>query len=136
MAKIYINEMSFRRKEKMDMSNMKNMIILKNLPSNLVEEAIVVLKENKKVKKYQYVDKEGNKNVESDNKKTEKPANNSEYIIKEAENVISQYISSLETKSPKWKNNMNKLQKRYKQSVKLNFILGFVAAISFFISIV
>lgn len=120
----------------MDMSNMKNMIVLKNLPSNLVEEAIVVLKENKKVKKYQYVDKEGNKNVESDNKKTQKTANDSEYIIKEAENVISQYISNLEMKSPKWKNNMNKLQKRYKQSVKLNFILGVVAAISFLISIV
>lgn len=34
----------------MDVSNMKNIIVLKNLPSNLVEEAIVVLKENKKVK--------------------------------------------------------------------------------------
>ena len=31
---------------------LQNMIVLKNLPSNLVEEAIVVLKQNKKAKKY------------------------------------------------------------------------------------
>lgn len=35
---------------------LQNMIVLKNLPSNLVEEAIVVLKQNKKAKKYQYID--------------------------------------------------------------------------------
>ena len=34
---------------------LQNMIVLKNLPSNLVEEAIVVLKQNKKAKKYQYL---------------------------------------------------------------------------------
>ena len=32
----------------MNMSDMKNMIVLKNLPSNLVDEAIIILKENKK----------------------------------------------------------------------------------------
>lgn len=120
----------------MDMSNMKNMIILKNLPSNIVEEAIVVLKENKKVKKYQYVDNEDKKNVNNNKEKASKNVNNSEYIIKEAENVINNYILNLETKSPKWKNNMKKLEKKYKQSVKLNFILGFIAVISFCISII
>ena len=33
------------------MSDMKNMIVLKDLPSNLIEEAFVVLKENKKIHK-------------------------------------------------------------------------------------
>ena len=32
----------------MEISNLRNMVILKNLPSNIVEEAIVVLKENQK----------------------------------------------------------------------------------------
>ena len=32
------------------------MVILKNLPSNIVEEAIVVLKENQKIKKKEYID--------------------------------------------------------------------------------
>lgn len=135
MAKIYIKKKEFGGK-KMDMSNMKNMIVLKNLPSNIVEEAIVVLKENAKVKKYQYADKEDKKNVNKGKVKDSKQINNSEYIIKEAESVISNYISNLETKSPKWKNNMKKLEKKYKQSVKLNFVLGFVAVISFFVSII
>ena len=34
----------------MDTSNMKNIVVLKNLPSNIVEEAIVILKSNAKVK--------------------------------------------------------------------------------------
>ena len=32
----------------MEESKLKNMVVLKNLPSNLVEEAIIVLKSNKK----------------------------------------------------------------------------------------
>lgn len=120
----------------MDMSNMKNMIVLKNLPSNIVEEAIVILKENAKVKKYQYADNQEKKDVDKGKEKTLKLVNNSEYIVKEAENVINNYISNLETKSPKWKNNMKQLEKKYKQSVKLNFVLGFVAVISFLISII
>ena len=32
----------------METSNMKNMVVLKNLPSNLVEEAIVILKSIKR----------------------------------------------------------------------------------------
>ena len=40
----------------MDISNMKNIIILKNLPSNLIEEAIFILKQNKKVKKPELIE--------------------------------------------------------------------------------
>lgn len=32
----------------MNTGNLKNIVVLKDLPSNLVEEAIVVLKENQK----------------------------------------------------------------------------------------
>ena len=61
----------------MEASKLKNMVILKNLPSNLVEEAIVILKENKKVKKLEKIDK---------NKKTEyKRENKKDYVLKEAE---------------------------------------------------
>ena len=41
----------------METSNMKNMVVLKNLPSNLVEEAIVILKSSKKVKKLEKIEK-------------------------------------------------------------------------------
>ena len=40
----------------MEVSNMKNMVVLKNLPSNIVEEAFVVLKANKKIKNLERVD--------------------------------------------------------------------------------
>ena len=94
---------------------LQNMIVLKNLPSNLVEEAIVVLKQNKKAKKYQYIDEKA-KTIEA----REKDDN---YIVKESENVINNYITKLEMKSPKWKNNMKKLEKRYKISLILNGLL-------------
>lgn len=123
----------------MDVSNMKNIIVLKNLPSNLVEEAIVVLKENKKVKRYQYADSE---NVNIDKQKAEKTVNNEEkdkdkkYILKEAEMVINNYISKIETRSPRWKNNTKQLEKKYKKSLKLNFVLGISTVISLILSLI
>ena len=53
----------------METSNMKNMVVLKNLPSNLVEEAIVILKSSKKVKKLEKIDK-NNKLKETETVKT------------------------------------------------------------------
>lgn len=138
LAKIYIKEIGFWR-DKMDIGNMKNMIVLKNLPSNLIDEAIVVLKENKTVKKYQYIESDKKQTVDYVNKqdeKTNKTASRTDYIIKEAEDIIGHYITNLETKSPKWKNNMKKLEKRYKQSVKLNFILGIMTVISIMASMI
>lgn len=69
---------------------MKNMVILKNLPSNLVEEAIVILKSNKKVKKLEKIDKKNTPAKEEIVKKEE------DYILKEAEMLVSSYISKLE----------------------------------------
>lgn len=121
----------------MDISNMKNMIVLKNLPSNLIDEAIVVLKENKALqKKYQYVENDRKKEIDINKEKIEKPKGDTTYIVKEAENVISHYITNLEMKSPKWKNNMKQLEKKYKQSVKLNFILGFTTLVGILFSMI
>lgn len=123
----------------MNMSNMKNMIVLKNLPSNIIEEAIVVLKKNKRIKKYQYIDGQNIENAQKENIKKDKVQNDdssSLYIVKEAEHLISQCISDLETKSPKWKNNMQKLEKKYKKSLKLNLILGIITAISIIFAII
>ena len=35
----------------MESSDMKNMVVLKNLPSNMVEEAIIIFKENQRIKR-------------------------------------------------------------------------------------
>ena len=44
----------------METSKMKNMVVLKNLPSNIVEEAIIILKSNTKKRNLQKI--ENNKN--------------------------------------------------------------------------
>ncbi|MCI8760754.1 MAG: hypothetical protein HFJ34_06575 [Clostridia bacterium] len=83
----------------METSKMKNMVVLKNLPSNLVEEAIVILKSSKKVKKLQKIEKKNQ--IE----KSEVSKKGKDYILKEAEMLVSSYISKLE-------NNQN--MKQYK----------------------
>ena len=51
---------------------MRNIVVLKDLPSNIVEEAIIVLKENQKLKKVELVDAENNKSREPINSKINK----------------------------------------------------------------
>lgn len=111
----------------MNMSDMKNMIVLKNLPSNLVDEAIIILKENKKIHKYEMADaKEDNSKEENkeQNKKDNVKQDDKNYIIKEAEMLVQSYTKELEEKSPKRQYNIKKLEKKYKNSIKLNFFLG------------
>ncbi len=95
------------------MSDMKNIIVLKDLPSNLIEEAFVVLKENKKIHRYQ--------TVENKTKKVNETKNNKDYIIKEAEMLLKSYTEDLEKKGP----SMKKLEKRYKNSLRINLLLLF-----------
>ena len=105
----------------MEASKLKNMVILKNLPSNLVEEAIVILKENKKVKKLEKIDK---------NKKTEyKRENKKDYVLKEAELVVSSYIEELEEK----KKTKEKLNKKTSQKLKKLKIYSYITSIILFI---
>lgn len=89
----------------MESSKMKNMVVLKNLPSNLVEEAIVILKSSKKVKKLEKIDKK-NKLEKTETIKKEK-----DYILKEAEMLVSSYISKLE-------NNRNQIQCKTMKNTK------------------
>ena len=44
----------------MQNSNMKNIVVLKNLPSNLVDEAIVILKSKKTAKRLEVIEKKSN----------------------------------------------------------------------------
>lgn len=91
----------------METSNMKNMVILKNLPSNLVEEAIIILKSSKKVKKLEKVDKNNNRN-QAETIKKEK-----DYILKEAEMLVSSYISKIEDKQEQKQYTTIKNSKKY-----------------------
>ena len=91
----------------MEVSNMKNIVVLKNLPSNLVEEAIVILKTNKEAKRLEYIEKNTRTN-ETGHKKTK------EYMVKEAEYVISSYISKIEKNKNEKIPNLN-MERKYKK---------------------
>ena len=78
----------------METSKLKNMVVLRNLPSNLVDEAIIVLKSNKKIKKLEKIEKNRGTSLE----KTKK---DKEYILKEAEMIVNEYMSKIENKDKK-----------------------------------
>lgn len=104
----------------MDVSNMKNIVVLKNLPSNIVDEAIVILKSNKQAKKLEYVDK--GSQFEYNEKK-----NSKDYLIKEAESVISNYISKIENgKSSASKGYNVSIEKKYKKLKIYSFLASIV----------
>ena len=109
----------------MESNIMKNIVILKNLPSNIVEEAFVVLKENEKIQIEDLVKKENivggvNKNI---NEKEDK-----QYIIKEAELLVENYLKDIE----KRKNEKNKdiWKLKYEKLKILNIFLFFLFAIT------
>lgn len=110
----------------MEASKMKNMVVLKNLPSNLVEEAIVILKSGKKVKKLEKIEK--NKRTENNNT-TERM--NQDYVLKEAEMLVANYITSLEKQENKTIKitNTNKKYKRLKQYAYISSFIIFIQAL-------
>ena len=59
----------------MNSNQMKNMIVLKNLPSNLIDEAFIILKNNKKIKSLERIENKKTNKIEKE--KTE------DYIVKE-----------------------------------------------------
>lgn len=122
----------------MDIQKEKNVIILKNLPSNLIDEAIMVVKDKNKVKDINYNDftkyTEENgviqgsmkadelKKIESIKKESRK------YVIKEAEVVVTNYIKRIEDNLSDKK--IDKLKKSYKKSKVLNIFLALTTIIA------
>lgn len=107
----------------METSDMKNIVVLRNLPSNIIDEAIVILKSNKKVKQLEYVEKPTSSSYdESVNKK--------DYVVKEAEAVISNYISTLENNKNKVNTNIT-IQKKYKKIRLYSIVVSILLLFAF-----
>lgn len=100
----------------METSNMKNMVVLKNLPSNLVEEAIVILKSSKKVKKLETIEKSNQPNNKSNEKKQK------DYVLKEAEMLVSNYISKIENGQKQKQSITAKNSKKYRKLKKYAYL--------------
>lgn len=113
----------------MDTEKMKNMIVLKNLPSNILDEAIVILKPNIKIKSLDMAENKTNNKV---NKKANSQ-NAKKYIINEAEMIIGNYISKIEnTKKENLKLNQ-KMENKYKRLKAISVCLGIMLIVSILI---
>lgn len=118
----------------MNTGSLKNIVILKDLPSNLVEEAIVFLKENQKLRKPELIDVDIKQQKAKSGEKRDntKPKNSKDYIVNEAQMLIADYISRIENKNKKEDISYKKLKKKYQFLKKINMAL----AIGFMISII
>ncbi|MGN1270462.1 MAG: hypothetical protein ACI4UX_00450 [Clostridia bacterium] len=113
----------------MSIECMKNMVVLRNLPSNIVEEAIVILKPNVKLKNMDLAENKV-KNKESKNKNKQ---DSKKYIVNEAEMIINNYLSNLEKEK---KNNYKinkKIENKYKRVRGIAIFLGILLLTTFLI---
>ncbi len=108
----------------MNKTNMKNMVILRDLPSNLVEEALLVLKPNIKLKNLDLIEtrKEGKNKTEDNSKK---------YIIDEAQMIVSNYLSKIEKQNSNQVKVNKKIEKKYKKARLISIILAILLFLSF-----
>lgn len=115
----------------MNINNMKNIVVLKDLPSNIVEEAIVILKANVDLKRNEVMDSK-KENI----KVGAKLKNNSkDYIVKEAEMIVSNYITSIE--KPKQLELTNKkLIKQYNNLKKLSIFFAVVGFLGILVNLI
>ncbi|MBS5857377.1 MAG: hypothetical protein ACLTKT_02760 [Clostridia bacterium] len=110
----------------MEMNNNKNMVVLKNLPSNIVEEAYVVLKSRKKAKKLQKIEKS---TQESNTEFTGKD----NYVIKEAELLVTDYLEKINDN----KMILNvKTKRKYKRLKNYAYISSIVIFLQFFMLVI
>lgn len=109
----------------MENSKLKNMVVLKNLPSNLVEEAFVILKSNKNAKRLAKIEK----NKKNDN--TTETRKEKDYVLKEAEMLVSEYLSRIENNNKQLKNKSisNKKYKKLKRYAYFSSLIIFVETI-------
>ena len=77
----------------METSKMKNMVVLKNLPSNMIEEAIVIFKENSKIKAKDVINKS--------NQLSQIQGKSKDIIFKEAEMLVNDYVKRVESSKNK-----------------------------------
>lgn len=113
----------------MDISQMKNIVVLKDIPSNIVDEAIVILKNNTIIKQKEKIENR------SSNKFSEISNGNYDFVVREAENVINDYIRNAE-KPKETKNSINKMLVKYRKLQIYSFLLGISTVIGIIVSII
>ena len=103
----------------METSKMKNMVVLKNLPSNMIEEAIVIFKENSKIKAKDVINKS--------NKLNQVQGKSKDIIFKEAEMLVNDYVKRVESSKNRKifdKKINDKFFKKYSIVITILFIIS------------
>ena len=103
----------------METSKMKNMVVLKNLPSNMIEEAIVIFKENSKIKAKDVINKS--------NQLSQIQGKSKDIIFKEAEMLVKHYVKRVESRKNKKifdKKINDKFLKKYSIVITILFIIS------------
>ena len=98
---------------------MKNTVVLKNIKSNLVEEAIIIFKGNVKIKEKQLI--KGNNSEEIFSSEDKIP-------LKEAENVISDYIEEYEKEKTR---NILRSKMNILKAINISLVFLLIVAIIF-----
>ena len=110
----------------MDANVMKRMIVLKNLKSNMIEEAYIVFKNNSKIYKYEKINDKKSECESSESK-------DKNYMIKEAEMIINDYICKMESKEFKFNNKSLKRKNTILKISTVSFALLSICSLIMFI---
>lgn len=103
----------------METSKMKNMVVLKKLPSNMIEEAIVIFKENSKIKAKDVINKS--------NQLSQVQGKSKDIIFKEAEMLVNDYVKRVESSKNRKifdKKINDKFLKKYSVVITILFIIS------------
>ena len=103
----------------METSKMKNMVVLKNLPSNMIEEAIVIFKENSKIKAKDVINKS--------NQLSQVQGKSKDIIFKEAEMLVNDSVKRVESSKNRKifdKKINDKFLKKYSVVITILFIIS------------
>ncbi len=103
----------------MQLSKMKNIIVLKGMASNVVDEAIVILKPHVKLKQSEYNSK-GKRTLQDKNKKM--------IVMKEAESTINAYVKKLQKDVKQTEDKKFKMKYKFLQICNVVLILSIIIA--------
>ena len=106
----------------MEKCKMKNVVVLRNLPSNLIEEAFVVVKSKNVARSLERIDGK-NENIDRKNK-------DDGYIVREAESVLTSYVSLVEKKAEK------RVDLGLKKRYNILKIYGVLVTVAFIVAVV
>jgi len=106
----------------MEKGQMKNIVVLKNLPSNLIEEAFVIVKSKKVARCLENLDNKSKANEDFEKK--------DDYIIREAESVLFNCANLVEKKDVKKEDSL------WKKKYKITLMYGIFVSLSLIVAII